>query len=243
MTRKRICLVTCHLSLVTEVKGVDEKSIKRSAKEAVNDLELDCEVKEVCRSPSDDEWCVQFSGSYSQFCDKFQDQFEHDNSPLVVREKIKRHLLKQVDKIRRSTGKTRRAKPKPADTPQAESNILTAPLKMIGDVLGGASQVAGGVIEQAADIANAARQTVANMSDEIVPVKVEIRSASSVGTKKPRRKSSTRKTGKAKKAQTKSAVKSTRKTSGRVSKQAKKVSLAARKSGSKTKKAGAKTKG
>ena len=89
---------------------MEEKSIKRAAQEAVNDLELDCEVKEVCRSPNGDEWCVQFSGSYSQFCDKFQDQFERDNSTSVVREKIKKHLIKQVDKIRRSTGKARRPK-------------------------------------------------------------------------------------------------------------------------------------
>jgi hypothetical protein len=222
---------------------VEEKLIKRAAQEAVNDLELDCEVKEICRSPNGDEWCVQFNGSYSQFCDKFQDQFEQDNSPLVMREKLKRHLLKQVDKIRRSTGKTRRARSKPADAPQAGSNLLTAPLKMIGDVLGSASQVAGDVMERAAGVANAARQTVANMSGEIVPVKVEISSASSTEAVKPRRKSPALKTGKTKKAQTKRAAKTTRKASSRTDKQAKKAGKAAAKSSSKAKKAGAKTKG
>lgn len=221
------------------VEGVDEKSIRQAAEEAINDLELDCEIREVCRSPGGDEWCVQFSSSYSQLCDKFQDQFKHDNSQLVVREKIKRHLLKQVDKLRRSTGKFRRPRAQPAEATQADSNILTAPLKMIGDVIDSASQVAGSVMEQATGVANAARQTVANMGDEIAPIEVLVRSPSSAEAKKPR-KSSTLKTGKAKKAQTKRAVKTPRKASGRANKQTKKAGKIAAKSGSKTKKAGAK---
>ena len=218
---------------------MDEKSIKRAAGKALNDLELECEVREVCRSPGGDQWCIQFSGSYSQFCDKFQDQFERDNSLLVVREKIKRHLLKQVDKLRRSTGKSRRPKPHPAEPPRTESNLLAAPLQMIGEVLDRASQITGSVVEQAAGVADAARQTIAHMSDEIVPVKIEVRSSSGAEVEKPR-KPSTRKAAKAKKAQTKRGIKTPRKAESRASKQAKKMSKAAAKSGSKARKTGAK---
>src|SRR2546423_11865049 len=98
---------------------------------------------------------------------------------------------------------------------------------MMGDVLSGAAQAASGVIKQAAGVADAARQTVANMSDEIVPVKIEIRRLSSAGAKKPRKKS-TRKTGRTKKAQTKRAVKTTRKASSRTGKKAKKAGAKAK---------------
>ncbi|HEX8891095.1 MAG TPA: hypothetical protein VF779_18250 [Pyrinomonadaceae bacterium] len=220
---------------------MNEKSIKLAAQKAVNDLELECEVKEICRSPSGDEWCVQFSGNYSQFCDKFQDQFDKDNSPLVIREKVKRHLLKQVDKIRRSTGKTRRPKAKDDAQTEGASGILGAPLKMIGDVLGGATQVAGDIIDRASSVADAARKTVANMDSEIVPtLKVEMSAASNTEVKKPRRKPSTRTIIKPKKAQTKRAAKTARKPSTRAGKQAKKVIPASKKSGSKAKKASAK---
>jgi hypothetical protein len=204
---------------------VKENSIKRAAQEAVNDLELECEVREICRSPSGDEWCVQFSGNYSQFCDKFQDQFEKDNSSLVAREKIKRHLLKQVEKIRRSTGKTRRPKAKDDAHAEGASGILSAPLKMIGDVLGGATQIAGGVIDSAVGVADAASKTIANMDSEIAPpVKVEMSAASDVEVKRPRRKPSTRTIIKPTKAQTKRAAKTARKPSTRAGKQAKKAS-------------------
>lgn len=161
---------------------MDERTIKRAAFEAVSDLELDCEIKDVCRSPDGDQWCVQFSGSYSQFCDEFQDQFERDNSAEVVREKIKRHLIKQVDKIRRSAGKARRAK----TSKSADSNIITSPLKVLGDVVSRASGIAGDVIEQAATVADAARETLSSMTENISPVTVEIKSSSSTKARKQR---------------------------------------------------------
>lgn len=219
---------------------MEEKAIRRAAQEAVNDLELECEIKEVCRSPGGDEWCVQFSGNYSQFCDKFQDQFEKDNSLLVIREKIKRHLLKQVDKIRRSTGKTRRPKAKDNVQTEGASGFLGSPLKMIGDVLGGATQIAGGVIDRAAEVAEAARQTVVNMDSELLPAKVELSAESDAEVKRVRRKPSSRTTIKPGKAQTKRAAKTARKPSTRAGKKAKKASPASKKSGGKAKKASAK---
>ena len=37
---------------------MDEKSLTLAAEEAINDLQLDCKVNEVCRSPKRDEWCI-----------------------------------------------------------------------------------------------------------------------------------------------------------------------------------------
>jgi len=206
---------------------VDEKVIKRAAFEALSDLELDCEIKDVCRSPDSDQWCVQFSGSYSQFCDEFQDQFEHDNSASVVREKIKRHLIKQVDKIRRSTGKAKRPKSAQSAKQQADSNIITSPLSVIGDVVSRASEIAGDVIEQAATVADAARETLSSVAENISPVTIEIKSSSSTKAKKPRA------------PQTRATAKKSRKASRKRSKK-RKASRSAAKAGKRAKKTGAK---
>ncbi|PYS48053.1 MAG: hypothetical protein DMF68_14330 [Acidobacteria bacterium] len=206
---------------------MDERTIKRAAFEAVGDLELDCEIKEVCRSPDGSEWYVQFSGNYSQFCDEFQDQFERDNSVEVVREKIKRHLIKQVDKIRRTAGKARR--PKSADQ-HADSNIIASPLDVIGDVISRASGIAGDVIEQAAGVAGAARETLSSVAENISPVTVEIKSSSSTKAKKPRA------------SQARTTAKKRRSASHKRSKKTK-ASKAGAKASKRGRKAGAKKKG
>ncbi|HKC66310.1 MAG TPA: hypothetical protein VKB86_21890 [Pyrinomonadaceae bacterium] len=203
---------------------MDERTIKRAAFEAVGDLELDCEIKEVCRSPNGDEWCVQFSGNYSQFCDEFQDQFERDNSAEVVREKIKRHLIKQVDKIRRSKGKARR--PKNADQ-HADSNIIASPLDVIGDVISRATGIAGDVVERAAGVASAASQMLSSATDDISPVTVEIKSSSSTKAKKRSAAPSRTTAKKSRSASRKSSKKR------RVSKSAAKAGKRAKKSGAK----------
>jgi len=209
---------------------VDEKVIKRAASEALSDLELDCEIKDVCRSPDGDQWCVQFSGSYSQFCDEFQDQFEHDNSASVVREKIKRHLIKQVDKIRRSKGKARRPKTAQSADQQANNNIIASPLDVIGDAVSRASEIAGDVIEQAATVADAARETLSSVAENISPVTIEIKSSSSTKPKKPRA------------PQTRATAKKSRSAPRKISKK-RKASKSAAKAGKRAKKAGAKKKG
>src|SRR5215212_2537961 len=110
---------------------MDERAINGAAIEAIKDLELDCEIKEVRQLAGKDEWCIQFSGKYGQFCDDFKNQFGKENSASVIREKIKSHLLKQVSKIRSGTGRRRR--PVAADTGDArepDGGILAAPLKM-----------------------------------------------------------------------------------------------------------------
>lgn len=226
---------------------MDEQAIKRAAEEAMSDLQLDCEVKEVCRSSGGDEWCVQFSGKYGQFCDEFKNQFGKENNPRIVQEKIKRHLLKQVTKIRSSTGKSRRPKAKSENESSTQTSLMSAPLEVVGEVLSRASQMAGSVVEQAAGVSDAARQTIANMSDSLsLPVSAEIE------TRAEQAKDDVvvKKSGRRGRAATKRrAAKSTKATSGKTSrtvlkvarpatKRAKKAGKKVAKSGRKVKKAG-----
>jgi hypothetical protein len=162
---------------------MDEQAITRAAEEAVNDLQLDCRINKVSRSPRGDQWCVQFSGKYGQFCDDLKNQFGKENSARVVREKIKSHLLKQVTRIRSSTGKTRRPRPSPSDEAQTQSAMLSAPLKMFEDVFNRATEIAGEVVGQVAGVAGIARETVANVAESISPATIEIRSNSTATAK------------------------------------------------------------
>lgn len=217
---------------------MDEQAITRAAEEAVSALQLDCKVKEVCRSPGGDQWCVQFSGKYGQFCDDLKNQFGEENSSRVVQEKIKSHLLKQVTKIRSSTGKSRRPRTALSDEGKTQSSTIGAPFQMIEDVLGRASQIAGEVVQRAVGVADAARETVAQVAENIGPVTVEIRSDSRVSRKKPRRPSAPKKVAKATSKKTTKPARSVSRPSRKLAKKAGKTRASA---GGKAKKAAAKT--
>src|ERR671939_1791524 len=149
---------------------MDEESIKRAAGEAINDLQLDCEIKEVCRSPDGSEWCVQLAGNYGQFCDEFKNQFGRENSFAVTREKIKSYLLKQVVKIRSSTGRKRMGGNTMAEKrKRSGGSALTAPLKVVEEVVGQATEMASPVMDQAAAVTKTALDTAASAAQSIIP--------------------------------------------------------------------------
>ncbi len=140
---------------------MDERAINGAAVEAIRDLDVDCEIKEVCKGSGAGEWCVQFSGKYGRFCDNFQSQFGQENSPEVMREKIKAFLIKQVARIRSSTGRKRRPVAAAArESQDAGGGILTGPLKVVGEALGRATGLASQVIGRASDVAETARATL-----------------------------------------------------------------------------------
>jgi hypothetical protein len=202
---------------------MDEQAINGAAIAAINDLQLDCEIKEVCQSSGGDEWCVQFSGKYGRFCDGYKNQFGKESSAEVVREKIKGYLIKQVNKIRTTTG--RRRKPAVADSGEkreAESGIFTAPLKIVEELFDRAVGIAGGVVSQASNVAETARETVADVASNISPVTIEVRSTTRA-VKKRASGSTARKTVKARKAAPAKAKKATKRVTRRAGKQAKKV--------------------
>lgn len=228
---------------------MDERAINGAAIEAIRDLELDCEIKGVLQPSGGETWCIQFSGNYGQFCDEFKNQFGKESSHRLIREKIKQHLIKQISKIRSSTGRKRKPAVVESDESRAtESELLAAPLRLIGEVFDRLTGVTGIVVNQAATAAEAARDAVTEAASNLSPVTIEVRSktrtaqkrASRAGAKrsaqaaqaspaKPRKASkkaspATRK--QAQKASKKAAGKASGKTSGSGRKAAKKTSKA-----------------
>jgi hypothetical protein len=205
---------------------MDERTINGAAIEAISALELDCEIKEVCKGAGKDEWCVQFSGQYGQLCDDFKNQFGKENSPRVIREKIKSHLLKQVSKLRSSTGRRRR-RPAIADASQSRESagdILTSPLKLVKEVFNRATGIAGEVVNQASTVVETARETIADAASNIVPLTIEVRSTT------PARKKSAPRSSKSRAARAK------KKTTAKAKKHAKRIARGAGKKGEKARK-------
>jgi hypothetical protein len=203
---------------------MDERAINGAAIEAIHDLKLDCEIKDVCRRSGGEEWCIQFSGKYGQFCDKFKNQFDEESSPQVMREKIKSYLIKQVSKIRSSTGRKRKPAVKDSsESRPSEGGILSAPLKMLGEVFDRVTGIAGGVMEQAATVAGTARDAVADVAANIPPVTIEVKSVTRTSEKRPSRSTAKKKTAKQAKPKAAKAKKATRRVVRSASKQAKKT--------------------
>lgn len=204
---------------------MDEQTIKRAAEDALSDLQLDSEIKTVCESGNKDEWCVQFAGNYGQFCDKFQDQFAKENSPELIREKIKRYLLKQVSKIRSSSGKSRRARGAlMADKKRDEEFSLGTTFKMIEEAFDRATQIAGGAVQVASSVAETARDAVTDVTSNIRPTVVEVQSRTRQTRKKSARSSVKKKSsgtsGKTAKATKTAPRRSTAKKASKASKKA-----------------------
>jgi alkanesulfonate monooxygenase SsuD/methylene tetrahydromethanopterin reductase-like flavin-dependent oxidoreductase (luciferase family) len=134
---------------------MDEKLIASAAEAAVNDLQLDCQVASIYRRK--DDWCVKFSGSYREFCDEFRSRFGEENSAEVVREKIKRHLLKSPKPTGRRKGVSNRS----AMT-GPESSLLDIPLQIAGGAPEQATRIAGEIINGTVNAAETAIKTVSD---------------------------------------------------------------------------------
>ncbi len=202
---------------------MDERAINGAAIAAISDLQLDCEIKDVCQSAGGDEWCIQFSGKYGHFCDGFKNQFGKENSAEIIREKIKGYLIKQVNKIRTTTG--RRRKPAVADTREKRepvSGILAAPFKLVEELFDRAASIAGGVLSQASTVAETARDAVADVAANLTPVIIEVRSTTRA-VKKSSSGKTARKAVKASKAAPAKTKKATKRTTRQAGKRAKKV--------------------
>jgi hypothetical protein len=136
---------------------MDAETIRREANDAILSLELDSTVSAVTQSGKN--WCVQFSGDYGQFCDSFQNQFERDNSPRVVREKIKKHLLGQITQLRNKGGRRSAKKsfdeqdgPRP-NAAELLQEAITQTTRAVGDVIGRTLGVTNAGIQAAGDVA------------------------------------------------------------------------------------------
>jgi hypothetical protein len=145
---------------------MDKEDIKRAAEQAVNDLRLDCEITDITRPLGKDAWCIQFTGSYGQFCDDFKDKAGNENSARVVREKIKRFFLKQRKPVRIVRGKPqggRRA------ARQGAGDLLSTLLAAGEQVLKEASRITGEVMERAGNLNQAVLKTEADWIEGVSP--------------------------------------------------------------------------
>lgn len=144
---------------------MNEETIRGEAGAALDDLELDSIVSNVAKNGKN--WCIQFSDDYGQFCDSFQNQFERDNSPRVIREKIKKYLLGQVTQLR-NKGK-RRTSRKGFDEPEVREagemlqEALTETTRAVGEALNQTLGVTGATIESALDVAETVSARTAEM--------------------------------------------------------------------------------
>jgi hypothetical protein len=204
---------------------MDAETIKREAREALLDLKLDSNVSNITQSGHN--WCVQFEGDYGQFCDSFQNQFEHDNSPRVVREKIKKHLLGQITQMRNKGG--RRTTKKGFDEQDSRNvtelfqEAVSETTRAIGEAIDRTLGVTGATIKAAGDVAETVSARTAEMIRPEEPASEPSRPQAAPRT--PARESATVKgAGKAKRSGTK------RKAAGKTKRAATKKATAKKKS-------------
>ncbi len=239
---------------------MDKEGIERAAREAISALQLDCEITDITKPLGKNTWCIQFTGSYGQFCDAFQDKSGEENSAPVIREKIKRFFLKQRKPARIVRGRN----PSATGRRSQESNLLGTLLDAGEGMLKQASRIASEVVERAANLNRTVLETEAEWVETVSPTMAEVIRPDSTGKRRtevspPQRTvepvsaqppqqvaqaiKSERKaaagTGRKTKKTTTSKARTTKKTSSRTSKKAKVSAVTVKKSA--TKKKGTKT--
>lgn len=138
---------------------LDEQVIRSAAETAVHDLKINCRVEKVSKHPrSSDKWCVQFTADYGQFCDEFRSKSGEENSPQLIREKVKSYFLKMRKpvRVRRGSHKTERGK--------QGSSSPSAPMEIVGQAIDQTTRLVGEVINQGFDLARSALDTEASVS-------------------------------------------------------------------------------
>jgi hypothetical protein len=205
----------------------DEQAITRAAEAAINDLLLNCRVEKVFEHPKHkDKWCIRFTNDYGQFCDEFRNESGQENSPRLIREKVKNYFLKMRKPVRVRRG----SKKTTADKGKLESLLPAAPLEIVGQALDQTTRLVGEVINQVSGLARSALDTEASVSVELPAIVLP-----------PPRRKRVRQTA-TKKPTKRSSGKSTRKDSSRSGKSTSKTRKAAKKGGGKKQSATARTK-
>lgn len=237
----------------TEEIQLDEQSIREAAAAAVTDLQLETEVRKV--EADGERWCIQFATDYGQFCDTFRDRFGKTNSFNLIREKIKRHILKQQQNKIRTGVRVRRGKAKPA--PSSSDNLVDAAAQTFEGVVESAAEVAGEILNRASRLpetvltALEAAATAAGPATEPPPQPASnrVQPLARITVKADADESTSRSRGSARKASTKKATTPARKKSDGASAKSKsatkksggaKKSTSAKKSGPAKKSAGRK---
>ena len=150
---------------------MEKEDITRAAEAAVSDLQLDCTITEITRPMGKNTWCIQFSGSYGQFCDEFHDKAGKENSSRVVREKIKRFFLKQRKPTRIVRGRPSSTR---SVTAGGEENLLGTLMRVGEQAIKQASRITSEVVERATNLNQAVLKSQADMLEGISPTAAEI---------------------------------------------------------------------
>jgi hypothetical protein len=142
---------------------LDEQAIRRAAEAAVNDLRINCSIEKVFKHPrSSDKWCVQFTADYGQFCDEFRNKSGQENSPEVMREKVKNYFLKMRKPVR-----VRRGSSHKTERGIQGSMLTAAPLEIVGQAIDQTTRLVGEVVNQVSSFARSALDTEAVVSVEL----------------------------------------------------------------------------
>ena len=149
---------------------MEKEDITRAAEEAVKDLQLDCAVTDITRPMGKNTWCIQFTGSYGQFCDEFQDKAGKENSARLMREKIKRFFLKQ----RKPTRIVRGRQTSTNSRSGGEENLLGALMRVGEQAIKQASRITSEVVERATNLNEAVLKSQAEMLEGISPTAAEL---------------------------------------------------------------------
>jgi hypothetical protein len=205
----------------------DEQAIKSAAQAAINDLQLDCRVEKIFAHPHrSDKWCIQFTDDYGQFCDEFRNESGEENSPRLIREKVKSYFLKMRKPVRVRRGRKPRAD-------KQESILPDLSMGIVGEAIGQTTRLVGEVVNQVSDLARSALETEAVVSVELPTI---------APPPLPRKRKRAQPTA-TKKSVKRSSVKAARKDSSRAATSTAKPRKAAKKAGSKKRTTSAKTKG
>lgn len=148
---------------------MDEQLITKTAQVAIADLKLDCRVIAVTRRSSKDKWCIQFSDKYGQFCDEFHNESGQDNSPELIREKIKSYLFKKG----KPTASRRRGQ-RVAPAREQESGLLSAPFKVAEEAVVQTAQVAGEVVDRASGLTEKVLKTAVDVAQIVSATASEV---------------------------------------------------------------------
>ena len=85
---------------------MDKQTLTDLARRAIADLGIESEVAAVYQPSAQDpahrpaikdQWCIEFTGGYAQFCDDFLDERQRPEPAEVAQEKIQNYLRQRLE--------------------------------------------------------------------------------------------------------------------------------------------------
>jgi hypothetical protein len=141
---------------------MDDQLITQAAVAAVTDLRLDCRIRKVYQAGGKGKWCIEFTDWFGRLCDEFRDDSGEENSPALIREKVKRYLFK------RRKPSTRRIRESVATSAGRPAGALSGiPIRVVEEAVDQAGHVATRVIDQAEMVTDKAIDAAARVAKRV----------------------------------------------------------------------------